>query len=313
MMMRYAHRLAAAALPLTVLSMQPASAQLFPGQAVFPCHVVHVTNQVRNPVQVSVSIDPAGRQRLGAGWVDACASADVQLPANLRCGVTLNVRGEVKDTSKVPVAFLKLNPAAAATIADVKGTVTAQNAAEPGNWLALVGVPGKQVGWKPIPAGTKMPPGCPAAPPAAPSVVVFTFTNATTSPVLVTAGGPAVFLNKACIGARQSRTVQVAPSPAYKMVAMPVTDAQCQKPTGSAIVLGAQPVNGRVTVTYLFASSAYALRQLETPATPLPGQPIDKVPDPTADPSVDPSAPPPPVNPMPDPKQDPAVSVPTGK
>jgi len=311
-MMRHAHRLAAVALPLAVLSMQPAAAQLFPGQAVFPCHVVHVTNQVRNPVQVSVSIDPAGRQRVGAGWVDACTSADVQLPANLRCGVTLNVRGEVKDAGKVPVALLRLNPAAAATIADVKGTVTVQNAAEPGNWLALAGVSGKQVGWKPVPAGTKMPPGCPAAPPAAPSVVVFTFSNATPSPVLVTAGGPAVFLNKACIGARQSRTMQVAPSPAYKMVATPVGDALCQKPTGSGIVLGAQPVNGRVTVAYLFASGAYALRQLETTATPLPGQPIDKAPDPTSDPTMDPSAPPP-VIPVPDPTQDPTVSVPTGK
>ena len=309
MTMRNAHCLAAAALPLAVLSMQPASAQLFPGQAVFPCHVVHVTNQARNPVLVSVSIDPAGRQRVGAGWVDACASADVQLPANLRCGVTLNVRGEVKGTSKVPVALLKLNPAAAPTIADVKGTVTAQNAAEPANWLALIGVPGKQVAWKPVPAGTKMPPGCPSAPPAAPTVVVFTFSNATTSPVLVTAGSPAVFLNKVCIGARQSRTMQVAPSPAYKMVATPVSDAQCQKPTGAAIVLGAQPVNGRVTVAYLFASNAYALRQLETPppAPPL-GQPIDKVPDPTVDPSA-----PTPGTPTPDPTQDPTVSVPTGK
>jgi len=65
-------------------------------------------------------------------------------------------------------------------------------------------------------------------------------------------------------------------------------------------------------VAYLFASGAYALRQLETTATPLPGQPIDKAPDPTSDPTMDPSAPPP-VIPVPDPTQDPTASVPTGK
>ena len=302
--MRYARTLAAATLPLAALSVQPASAQL-PGLQPFPCHVLHVTNQTHNPALVTVSIDAAGISRVGTGIVDACTSGDIQLAPNLRCGVTFNVHGELKDPSKVPVAIFKLDPAAAPTIADVRGTFTPQNAAEPANWLALSGVPGKQMGWKAVAAGTKMPPGCPAVPPPAPSTVVFTFNNTTASPVLVSAGGQAVVFDKACIGAGQSRTVQVAPSTAYKVSAASMRDAQCQQPIAPPIGFGAQPVNGRVTVNYLVTS--YAMKQLETPSAP--GQSTTSIQDPTA--STDPTAPAQSI-----PKQDPTTTttiVPTGK
>jgi hypothetical protein len=310
--MRYPHWLAAATLPLAALWLQPASAQLFPGLKRFPCHVLHVTNQTPNPALVTVSIDVSGLVRVGAGMVQACASTDIQLAANLRCGATFNVRAEVKDPSKVPPAIFKLNPVATPTIAEVKGTFTPQNAAEPANWLALIGVPGKKVGWKPIPAGTKMPPGCPAPapPPPAPAMVVFTFTNTTASPVLLSAGGQSVFFNKACIPAGQSRSLQVVASSGYKMLATPVRDAQCQQPIAAPIGLGPRPVNGRVTVVY--AASPYALRQLETPPplppppTPTPVSPDPSTQDTTGNPNPSEPA-------QGDPTQDPTTSVPTGK
>jgi hypothetical protein len=309
--MRHARWLAAAGLPLAALSMQPASAQLFPGQPPFPCHVLHVTNQTHNPALVTVSVDPGGVVRVGFKMVAACTTADIQLAPNLRCGATFNVRGEVKDPSKVPVAIYNLNPAAAPTISDVKGTFTPQNAAEPANWLALVGVPGKEVGWKPVPAGTKMPQGCPAPPPPpAPAVVVFTFNNTTASPVLLSAGGQTVVFKNACIGAGQSRSVQVAPSTGYKVLATPMRDGQCQQPIAAPLGLGPRPVNGRVTVVY--AASPYALRQLETPpplpppAAPPPVDPSQSTSDTTV--STDPNAPA-----HVDPTQDPTISVPTGK
>ena len=301
--MPHARMLAVAALPLAALAALPAAAQL-PGLQAFPCHVLHVTNQTHNPALVTVSIDATGLSRVGAGMVEACTSGDIQLAPNLRCGVTFNVHGELKDPSKVPAALLKLNPAAAPTIADVKGTFTPQNAKEPANWLALIGVPGKQVGWKPIPAGTKMPPGCPAAPPPAPSTVAFTFNNTTGSPVLVWASGQAVVFDRACIGAGQSRTVQAAPSAAYKVLAASARDAQCQQAISSPISFGAQPVNGRVTVSYVTAS--YAMKQLEA-APSAPGQSTTSIQDPTA--STDPTAPQQGI-----PKPDPTTATdPTGK
>jgi hypothetical protein len=300
----YACTLAVAFLPLAALYAQPASAQL-PGLQPFPCHVLHVTNQTHNPALVTVSIDTAGISRVGAGMVDACTSGDIQLAPNLRCGVAFNVRGELKDPGKVPAAIFKLNPAAAPTIAEVKGTFTPQNAKEAANWLALVGVPGKQLGWKPVAAGTKMPPGCPAAPPA-PATVTFTFNNTTGSPVLVWASGQAVVFDRACIGAGQSRTVQAAPSSAYKVLAASARDAQCQQTISSPIGFGAQPVNGRVTVSYVTAS--YAMKQLETTPQPgAPGQPTNPTQDPTV--SSDPTAPTQGI-----PTQDPTTTtVPTGK
>jgi hypothetical protein len=313
--MRDANLIAVLVVPVALVSMAPASAQL-PGLPAFPCHVLHVTNLTRNPALVNVSVDAAGLVRVGAGMVAACTTGDIPLAPNLRCGVTLNVHGEIKDPTRIPSAMFKLNPAAAPTIANVKGTFTPQNAAEPANWLALIGFPAKQLAWKPIAAGTRMLPGCggPAPPPPpAPTVVLFTFTNTTPSPVLFSAGAHTLFINKACIAAGQSRSLQVPASTGYKMIAVPVSDAQCRQPIAASLVLDAWPVNGRVTIKYV--ASPYALKQLETPP---PGQPKLPPPDPTTstDPTVtapDPTAPGDQTTPPQGDPKDPTTSIPTGK
>ena len=102
-----------------------------------------------------------------------------------------------------------------------------------------------------------MPPG--RAP--APANVVFTFNNTTPLPVLVWAGAPAVVLDKVCIGAGQSRTVQAVTSATYEVVALTMRDAQCQQAIGGPTnAFYARPVNGRVTVSYV---PAYTMEQLE--------------------------------------------------
>jgi len=306
--MRHAKLLAVLALPVALASMAPASAQL-PGMPAFPCHVLHVTNLTPNPALVSVSIDPAGLVRVGAGMVTACTTGDIQLASNLRCGVTLNVHGELKDPTRIPAAIFKLTPAVAPTIATVKGTFAPQNAAEPANWLALI--PGKLPAWRPVAAGTKMPPGCVAPappPPPAPTVVLFTFTNTTASPVLFSAGAHTLFINRACIPAGQSRSLQVPASTGYKMIAVPVSDAQCRQPTAASLVLDAWPVNGRVTIRYV--APPYALKQLETPP---PGQPKLPLPDPTTSTDSAVNVPGPTTPSDQTTPTDPTTSIPTGK
>ncbi len=263
-----ARPLAAALVPLAALCAPAASAQILPGLTTFPCHVVHLTNQSHDTVLVNVSLDPSGTQRIGGTIVNACTSADVALPGNLRCGLTLTVAGDVRDTSKISPELLRMNTAAAVaaspSLGVVKGTVVPQNAAEPGNWLALADAGSGKFAWRPVAANTKMPAGCPSAPVAAPATVAFTFNNITASPVLVTASGNQAVFDHVCIAAGQSRTVQTAPSAAYKVAAQPAQDVKCQQLSGPAVPGVARAVNNRVTMNYVAAS--YILRQAEPQA-----------------------------------------------
>ncbi len=120
-----------------------ASAQLIPGAQTFPCHVLHVTNQTRNPALVTVSINSAALSRVGSGMVEACTAGVHPAraePAVRRLRSSCTARASRIPTSRqrspgrVPQAHIHARPRA--HVADVKRHFhAATNAAEPGNWL----------------------------------------------------------------------------------------------------------------------------------------------------------------------------------